>query len=90
MYTNDEAQLVLVDLPGWQRPIDPLTERMQARSSETMADDVDVVMLVVSARERIGAGDRFVARHVFALGVPVVIVAEQGRPAEGGSHRRRR
>jgi GTPase len=30
-------------------------------------------VLVLSARERIGAGDRFVARRVFELGVPVVI-----------------
>jgi GTP-binding protein Era len=74
VYTRDDAQLVLVDLPGWQRPIDPLTERMQGRVDETMADDLDVVLLVVNARERIGAGDRFVARRVFGLGVPVVIV----------------
>jgi GTPase len=73
--TTDESQLVLVDLPGWQRPIDKLTERMQGRVDETMADtDVDVVLLVLSARDRIGAGDRFVARKVFSLGVPVVIV----------------
>jgi GTP-binding protein Era len=65
-------QLVLVDLPGFQRPIDPLTERMQATVDSSFAD-VDLVLLVVSARERIGAGDRFVARRVFALGVPVVI-----------------
>jgi GTP-binding protein Era len=64
---------VLVDLPGWQRPIDPLTARMQERVDETMRDDLDVVLLVLNARERIGAGDRFVARRVFELGVPVVI-----------------
>ena len=68
---------MLVDLPGWQRPIDTLTERMQGRVDETMADDLDVVLLVVNARERIGAGDRFVARRVFALGVPVVIVVNK-------------
>src|SRR5207253_10542153 len=34
--TTDEAQLVLVDLPGWQRPIDPLTDRMQGLVDETM------------------------------------------------------
>ena len=61
---------MLVDLPGWQRPIDPLTERMQGRVEEAIADDLDVVVLVVNARERIGAGDRFVARRVFELGVP--------------------
>jgi GTP-binding protein Era len=68
-----DFQLVLADLPGFQRPIDPLTERMQ-ETVDASFDDVDVVLLVVSARDRIGAGDRFVARRVFGLGVPVVIV----------------
>jgi GTPase len=65
-------QLVLADLPGFQRPIDPLTERMQDTLDTSFAD-VDGVVLVLSARDRIGAGDRFVARRVFALDVPVVI-----------------
>jgi GTPase len=77
VYTRDDAQLVLVDLPGWQRPIDTLTERMQERVHETMADDLDVVLLVVNARERIGSGDRYVARHVFSLDVPIVIVVNK-------------
>ena len=75
--TTPDAQLVLVDLPGWQRPIDRLTERMQERVEETIRDDLDVVLLVVDARDRIGAGDRYVARHVFELGVPVVIVVNK-------------
>jgi GTPase len=74
VWTSDEAQLVLVDLPGWQKPIDPLTERMQSRVEETIADDLDIAVLVVNARDRIGAGDRYVARRIFALGCPVVIV----------------
>jgi GTP-binding protein Era len=72
--TTTEAQLVLVDLPGWQRPIDMLTERMQGRVDDAMTDDLDAVLLVLNARERIGAGDKFVARRVFGLGIPVVIV----------------
>jgi GTP-binding protein Era len=67
-----DHQLVLVDLPGFQRPIDPLTERMQ-QTVDASFEDVDAVLLVVSARDRIGAGDRFVARRVFGLGVPVII-----------------
>jgi GTP-binding protein Era len=69
---GDDYQLVLVDLPGFQRPRDPLTERMQ-RTVDHAFEDVDAVLFVLSARERIGAGDRFVAERVFALGVPVVI-----------------
>jgi len=67
-----DHQLVLADLPGLQRPRDALTEHMQ-RTVERSFEDVDTVLLVLSARERIGAGDRFVARRVFDLGVPVVI-----------------
>ena len=69
---GDDWQLVLVDLPGFQRPMDALTERMQ-ETVDGSFEDVDVVLFVLSARDRIGAGDRFVARRVFSLGVPVVI-----------------
>jgi GTP-binding protein Era len=67
-----DYQLVLTDLPGFQRPRDPLTERMQ-RTVDQAFEAVDAVLFVLSARERIGAGDRFIAGRVFDLGVPVVI-----------------
>jgi len=67
-----EWQLVLADLPGFQRPMDALTERMQ-HTVDSSFEDIDVVLLVLSARDRIGAGDRYVARRVFALGIPVII-----------------
>jgi len=70
--TGDDYQLVLADLPGFQRPLDPLTEHMQ-RTVENSFEDVDAVVFVLSARERIGAGDRFIAKRVFAAGAPVVI-----------------
>ena len=69
-------QLVLADLPGFQRPMDPLTASMQ-RTVDASFADVDAVLLVVSARERVGAGDRFVARRVFSLGVPVIIAVNK-------------
>jgi GTPase len=69
---GDDHQLVLVDLPGFQRPMDALTERMQ-ETVDSSFEDVDSVLFVVDARERVGTGDRFVARRVFGLGVPVVI-----------------
>ena len=69
---DDDYQLVLADLPGFQRPRDALTERMQ-RTVDASFEDVDAVLFVLSARERIGAGDRFIAERVFSLGVPIVI-----------------
>ncbi|HEY4347901.1 MAG TPA: GTPase Era [Gaiellaceae bacterium] len=84
VWTEEDAQLVLVDLPGWQRPIDMLTERMQHRVEDTIADDLDVIMLVVTAREHIGAGDRYVASRVFKVGCPVVIVVNKVDRLKGG------
>ena len=69
---GDDYQLVLADLPGFQRPRDALTERMQ-RTVDQSLDDVEGILFVLSARERIGAGDRFIAGRVFELGIPVVI-----------------
>jgi GTPase len=69
---GDDYQLVLADLPGFQRPRDALTEHMQ-RTVDSSFEDIDAVLLVLDARDRIGAGDRFVAERVFSLGVPVVI-----------------
>jgi GTPase len=69
---DEESQLVLADLPGFQRPRDALTERMQ-RTVDGAFEDVEAVLFVLSARERIGAGDRFIATRVFGVGVPVVI-----------------
>ena len=80
---GDDYQLVLVDLPGFQRPRDPLTERMQ-RTVDQSFEDVDAVLLVVDCRERIGAGDRFVASRVFELGAPVVIAVNKVDRLKGG------
>ena len=73
---GDGYQLVLVDLPGFQRPRDTLTERMQ-RTVDSSFEDVDAVLLVLDARARIGGGDRFVAQRIFSLGVPVVIAVNK-------------
>jgi GTPase len=70
--TGDGYQLVLVDLPGFQRPRDPLTEHMQ-RTVDDSLTDVEGYLFVLAADERIGRGDRFIGERVFGAGPPVVI-----------------
>jgi GTP-binding protein Era len=70
--TGDDWQLVLVDLPGVQRPRDALTERMQAQVERALGD-ADAVLLVLNGEQRAGPGDRFIARAVRNVGLPVVI-----------------
>ncbi len=71
-------QLVLVDLPGVQRPRDVLTERMQRRVERELADS-DVALLVINGEEGVGAGDRFIAQTLLAAnaGVPVICVVNK-------------
>jgi GTP-binding protein Era len=69
--TGDAWQLVLVDLPGVQRPRDPLTERMQRRVERALAGS-DAVLFVLNGEQRIGPGDRFIAAALRNVGLPAV------------------
>jgi GTPase len=73
---NDPAgawQMVLVDLPGVQRPRDPLTSRMQRRVEQELAG-ADAALLVVDGPQGIGPGDRFIAKALLGArgGTPVL------------------
>jgi len=74
--TGEDWQLVLVDLPGVQRPRDALTERMQRRVERELAD-ADGCLFVVNAEQGIGAGDRFIAGLLKSAPVPVVIAVNK-------------
>ncbi len=69
-------QLVLVDLPGVQRPRDALTERMQHRVEHELAD-ADGCLLVVNAEQGVGPGDRFIAELLRSAKVPVAIAVNK-------------
>ena len=71
--TGDDWQLVLVDLPGVQRPRDALTERMQRQVERALAD-ADAALFVLNGEQEIGAGDRFIADALKRSGVPTVTV----------------
>jgi GTP-binding protein Era len=69
-------QAVLLDLPGFQRPADELTARMQSTVDQTLAD-ADAALFVLNAAEPSGAGDRFIAARLRASGRPTVVVVNQ-------------
>jgi GTP-binding protein Era len=74
--TGPEWQLVLVDLPGVQRPRDTLTERMQRRVEHELSD-ADGCLFVVNAEQGIGPGDRFIAELLRGAPVAVVIAVNK-------------
>ena len=74
--TAADHQLVLVDLPGVQRPRDALTERMQRRVESEVADS-DAVLFVVNGAQGIGPGDRFISTILRRTDVPVVLAVNK-------------
>jgi GTPase len=81
-----DAQVVLVDTPGFHRPRTALGERLVETAGASL-DDVDVVVAVVDATAAIGPGDRLVLGRAVAAapgGRMLVVVnkVDRAKPAE--------
>jgi GTP-binding protein Era len=74
--TTGDSQLVLVDLPGVQKPLDALTERMQRRVERELKES-DAALFLINAEEGVGPGDRWIAKTLGGAGVPVIIAVNK-------------
>jgi GTP-binding protein Era len=74
--SGPDWQLVLVDLPGFQRPRDALTKRMASRVQRELAE-ADAVLMVLNGEERIGAGDRRIAEQLSEATTPVTVAVNK-------------
>jgi GTP-binding protein Era len=76
VHQRGDCQLVLVDLPGVQRPRDALTARM-ARSVQQELEGADAALLMLSAEQGVGPGDRFIAATLAGARTPVTIAVNK-------------
>jgi GTP-binding protein Era len=74
--TREDWQLVLVDLPGVQRPRDPLTARMQQRMERELAES-DAALFMLNGEQQVGPGDRFIAGAIRRVSLPTVIAVNK-------------
>jgi GTPase len=74
--SSPDAQIVLVDLPGVQRPRDALTERMQRRVEAELSES-DAALFVVNGEEGVGPGDRWIAGALRGAELPVVLAVNK-------------
>ena len=74
--TRGENQLILVDLPGLQRPRDLLTERMAKRLAQEV-EEADHVLMVLDGAQGIGPGDRYLAKTLKELNAPVTLAVNK-------------
>jgi GTP-binding protein Era len=76
VYSSGESQIVLVDLPGVQRPRDALTARM-ARRVQYELDGADAILVVVNGQQGIGPGDRFILGTLAETSQPLTIAVNK-------------
>jgi GTPase len=76
VHQSGDSQIVLVDLPGVQRPRDALTVRMARRVQQEL-EGSDAALLVLNAEQGVGPGDRFIARALAAGAVPVTVAVNK-------------
>ncbi len=71
---SEVGQLILVDTPGLHRPRTLLGKRLNELVADTLAE-VDAIGFCLPANEKIGPGDRFIAKQLAALrGKPVIAI----------------
>jgi GTP-binding protein Era len=82
--TRGNAQLVLTDLPGVQKPLDALTSRMQRRVEQEFGE-TDVALFVLNGEQGIGGpGDKWIAEALRAISSPVVVVVNKADRLDQG------
>ena len=74
--TGPDWQLVLIDLPGVQRPRDALTARMARRVTLELAD-ADAALLLLNGEEGVGPGDRYIAASLAGSAGPVTVAVNK-------------
>ena len=83
VHQSGDCQIVLVDLPGVQRPRDALTARMARRVQQEL-EGSDAALLMLNGEQGVGPGDRFIAATLASRDCAGDDRRQQGRPAVAG------
>ena len=71
--TQDDAQMVFIDTPGIHKPKHKLGEFM-SKVSKNALREVDVIMFMVNAQQKLGTGDRYVIDMLKGTKTPVFLI----------------
>ena len=71
--TEDDAQIIFVDTPGIHKPKHKLGDYMMKVAKNTLSE-VDAVIFMVNADEKIGRGDEYIMEMLKNVKTPVFLV----------------
>lgn len=72
IYNDGESQIVFVDTPGINKPIDKLGKVLN-KQSQSQQKEVDCILLVVDAKSGLGRGDREIIKNLNE-DIPTILV----------------
>ena len=73
IYNEEDTQIIFVDTPGIHKPNHKLGTYLN-KQAYTSINDVDVILFLVSAKEELGSGDKFVLEKIKEANKPVILV----------------
>ena len=73
IYNDSDTQIVFVDTPGIHKPNHKLGDFLNKQAYYSI-NDVDVILFLVDAKEKLGTGDKFVIDKFKDLNKPVILV----------------
>ena len=74
--TQEDAQVIFLDTPGVHKPKHKLGSHM-AKATEGALHGVDVVVFVVDATEKFGAGEQYILKQLEKVRVPVLLAVNK-------------
>jgi GTPase len=76
IHHSEQCEIVLVDLPGVQRPRDALTARMARRVQQEL-EGSDAALLMLNGEQGVGPGDRYIAHALATTNIPVTVAVNK-------------
>ena len=73
IYNEEDTQIVFVDTPGIHKPIHKLGKFLN-RQAYYSIDDVDVILMLVDASDKLGPGDKYVIEKLKETNKPVLLI----------------
>ena len=73
IYNDDGYQIVFVDTPGIHKPLNKLG-RVLNKEAQSLTKDVDIILLLVDAKDGIGAGDKKIIASLNETDSKVILV----------------
>lgn len=76
VYTDDQCQMVFLDTPGIHKPKHALGDFM-VEAAYSALKEVEAVLFVVNATEKLGPGDRFIMERLRGVQAPVFLIVNK-------------